>query len=78
MSEYDSQVQFELRVIKAEAVGELLGLTGRTVHESVACKPDFPRRVSMKPASWVAGEVLAWRDANRGGRRLRGRRPDGG
>jgi len=52
MSEYDSQVQFELRVIKAEAVGELLGLTGRTVHESVACKPDFPRRVSMKPASW--------------------------
>lgn len=72
----ESQVPFELRAINAEAVGELLGLAGRTVLETVACRPDFPKRVSMKPASWVAGEVLVWRDANRGGRRVHRRRPD--
>jgi len=71
-----SQVPFELRAINAEAVGELLGITGRTVLETVACRPDFPQRVAMKPASWVAGEVLTWRDANRAGRRVRRRRPD--
>lgn len=69
-------IPFELRALNADMVGELLGITGRTVLETVACKPDFPKRVSMKPASWVAGEVLAWRDANRGGRRVRRRRPD--
>lgn len=71
MSQDQSLVPFELRAINAETVGELLGISGRTVLETVACRPDFPRRVSMKPASWVAGEVLAWRDANRGGRRFR-------
>lgn len=67
-------IPFELRALNADMVGELLGITGRTVLETVACRPDFPKRVSMKPASWVAGEVLAWRDANRGGRRVRRRR----
>lgn len=60
-------VPFELRAIDAEAVGLLLGLSPRTVLEKVACRPDFPVRVSMRPATWVAGEVLVWRDANRAG-----------
>lgn len=77
MSEHDSQVPFELRAINAGAVGELLGLAGRTVLETVACRPDFPVRVSMRPATWIAGEVLAWRESNRAGRRVRRRRPDG-
>lgn len=77
MSE-QSQVPFELRAINAEAVGELLGLAGRTVLETVACRPDFPVRVSMRPATWIAGEVLAWRDANRGGGEVRRRSPDSG
>lgn len=77
MSEHDSEVPFELRAIDADTVGELLGLAGRTVLETVACKPDFPIRISMRPATWVAGEVLAWRDANRSGRLARRRRPDG-
>ncbi|MNB77316.1 hypothetical protein D3C75_240000 [compost metagenome] len=72
MNENDSLVPFELRAINASAVGELLGLTPRTVLESVACRPDFPIRVSMRPATWVAGEILKWRDTNRAG--LRGRR----
>jgi predicted DNA-binding transcriptional regulator AlpA len=72
MNENDSLVPFELRAINASAVGELLGLTPRTVLESVACRPDFPIRVSMRPATWVAGEILKWRDTYRAG--LRGRR----
>jgi len=72
-----SQVPFELRAINAEAVGELLGLAGRTVLETVACRPDFPVRVSMRPATWIASEVLAWRESNRAGRRVRRRRVDG-
>lgn len=67
MNENDSLVPFELRAINASAVGELLGLTPRTVLESVACRPDFPIRVSMRPATWVAGEILKWRDTNRAG-----------
>lgn len=72
MSEHDSVVPFELRAIDAIAVGELLGLTPRAVLETVACRPDFPVRVSMRPATWVAGEILKWRDTNRAG--LQGRR----
>lgn len=73
MSENDSSVPFELRAINARAVGELLGLTPRAVLETVACRPDFPIRVSMRPATWVAGEILKWRDTNRAGLRA-GRR----
>jgi predicted DNA-binding transcriptional regulator AlpA len=62
-------VPFELRAIGAEEVGELLGLAARTVLETVACRPDFPVRISMRPATWIAGEVLAWREANRAGAR---------
>lgn len=68
------KIPFELRAIGAEEVGELLGLAARTVLETVACRPDFPVRISMRPATWIAGEVLAWRDANRAGRRDRPRR----
>lgn len=71
MSENDSPVPFELRAINASAVGELLGLTPRTVLESVACRPDFPVRLTMRPATWVAGEVLKWRENNRYGQRAR-------
>lgn len=68
-----AQIPFELRAINAEEVGGLLGLAARTVLETVACRPDFPVRVSMRPATWVAGEVLEWREANRVGRRGRRR-----
>lgn len=67
----DSLVPFELRAINASAVGELLGLTLRAVLETVACRPDFPVRLTMRPATWVAGEVLKWRYANRYGQRAR-------
>lgn len=60
-----TQVPFELRAIGAEEVGSLLGLAPRTVLETVACRPDFPVRINMRPAKWIAGEVLAWRENNR-------------
>jgi hypothetical protein len=63
------EVPFEFRAINAAAVGQLLGCAARTVLETHACRPDFPARVSIRPATWVAGEVLRWRDANRAGRR---------
>lgn len=74
MNEHDSSVPFELRAINAAAVGELLGLTPRSVLETVACRPDFPVRLTMRPATWVAGEVLKWRETNRYGQRARRRR----
>ena len=68
-------VPFELRAIGAEEVGQLLGLAARTVLETVACRPDFPVRISMRPATWIAGEILEWREANRAGhRKTRARR----
>jgi predicted DNA-binding transcriptional regulator AlpA len=65
--ETESIIPWQLRAIGVEDVGLLLGLSPRTVLENVACRPDFPIRISMRPATWVAGEVLAWRDANRVG-----------
>lgn len=41
---------------------------------SVACQPDFPVRVTKKPASWLAGEVIEYRNANRAGQQARRRR----
>lgn len=67
-------IPFEQRAICAAEVGALLGLAPRTVLETVACRPDFPVRLTMRPASWVAGEVIAWRDANRAGQQDRPRR----
>lgn len=64
-------IPFELRAIGVEEVAALLGQAPRTVLEKIACKPDFPARLSMRPATWVAGEVLAWRDANRACRKAR-------
>lgn len=69
----EPKIPFELRAIGAEEVGELLGLAARTVLETVACRPDFPVRLTMRPATWVAGEVLEWRDQNRAGRKQRKR-----
>ena len=74
MNENDSPVPFELRAINASAVGELLGLTPRSILETVACRPDFPIRLTMRPATWVAGEVLKWRETNRCGQQARRRR----
>ncbi len=58
-------IPWELHAIPVAEVARLLGLAPRTVLESLAHRADFPPRVSSRPASWVAGEVIAWRDAQR-------------
>lgn len=68
------KIPFELQAIDAETVGLLLGQSARTVLENIACRPDFPKRVSLRPASWVAGEVLEWRETARAGLRVRRRK----
>ena len=68
------KIPFELQAIDAETVGLLLGQSARTVLENIACRPDFPKRVSLRPASWVAGEVLEWREQSRAGLRVRRRK----
>jgi predicted DNA-binding transcriptional regulator AlpA len=69
-------VPWELQAIGAAQVGLLLGLAARTVLETIACKPDFPERLTMRPATWVAGEVLEWRDRNRVGmQKARAKKP---
>jgi len=67
-------IPYHLRAIGAEEVGGLIGCAARTVLESYACRPDFPRRLTSKPATWVAGEIIEWRDANRVDRRARQRK----
>lgn len=70
-------VPFELRAINAEAVGLLLGCAARTVLEVHACRTDFPKRVSYSPATWVAGDVLAYREKLlKAGRPVRRRRTE--
>lgn len=65
--ERESIIPWEQRAIGAEEVGELLGLAPRTVLEKVACRPDFPVRPTMRPATRAAREILERRDANRVG-----------
>jgi predicted DNA-binding transcriptional regulator AlpA len=69
----ESRIPFEELALNAEEVGRLLGCSGRQVLERIACKPDFPRRLSVRPASWVAKEVLEWRDKNRAHRHHNGK-----
>jgi predicted DNA-binding transcriptional regulator AlpA len=57
--------------LDAEECAQLFGCTKRNFLEAIACQPEFPVRVREKPAAWIAGEVVAWRDANRVGPRVR-------
>jgi predicted DNA-binding transcriptional regulator AlpA len=62
------KIPFEELALSAEEVGHILGKSHRTVLEKLACQPDFPKRISIRPASWRAGDILEYRDANRDGR----------
>ena len=66
MSE-QAQIPFEELALDAAAVGKILGQAPRMVLEKIACRPGFPARLSARPATWRAGDILEWRDANRVG-----------
>jgi hypothetical protein len=63
----------ELALTAAEC-GALWGISGDHFLATKACLPDFPQRISFRPATWVAGEVIEYRNANRGGRPARRRK----
>lgn len=64
-------IPFAEVALDAVAVGAMLGLKPRTVLEVLACREDFPERLTIRPATWRAGDIMAWRDANRVGRKKR-------
>jgi hypothetical protein len=69
------EIPFELRSLNAEQAGELLGYKATYIRDHLACRPDFPKRVdSDGHPRWVAGELIAWREDNRRGRRARRKR----
>ena len=60
----------ELAMDAAECA-ELWGISRTHFLETVACRPGFPDRLTMKPATWRAGEVVEYRNANRMQKRRR-------
>lgn len=60
----DGGIPFELRALTAPEVALLLGQAPRTVLEKLATRPDFPKRVSTSPATWVAESSLYLLDAS--------------
>lgn len=63
------KIPWQELAMTAEECGELWGVSGEHFLRTVACKPNFPARLTRKPATWKAGEVIAYRDRNRYGRR---------
>lgn len=59
------KIPFEELALNAEETGKILGYAARTVLEEIACKPGFPMRLTMRPATWRAGDIIKYRDANR-------------
>jgi len=51
--------------LNAAECGELWGITAEHFLSTVACRPGFPVRLTRKPATWKAGEVIEYRDSNR-------------
>lgn len=62
-----TKVPWEQLPLTAEECAELWCITPEHFLATVACLPDFPVRVTKKPASWLAGEVIEYRNTNRVG-----------
>jgi hypothetical protein len=55
----------------ADECAELWGVSKDHFLQRVACKPGFPARLTFKPATWRAGEVVEYRNENRVQKRRR-------
>lgn len=62
-----SKIPWQELPMTAEECAELFAITADHFLRTVACKPTFPVRLTRKPATWKAGEVIEWRDENRFG-----------
>lgn len=65
------KIPYELLALTSEECAQLWGVSVDYFLRTIACRPGFPARVGNRPATWIAGEVLAYRDANRPGDRRR-------
>lgn len=68
-----AKIPWEELPLNAKDCGELWDMTPEHWLATVACKPDFPERLTFRPATWRAGEVIEYRNTNRAGRRARRR-----
>lgn len=67
------KIPFEELALNAEEAGAILGCGARQVLERHACRPEFPPRLSLRPATWRAGDIIQYRDAIRDSRQARRR-----
>lgn len=63
------EIPWREQAIGADEAGKLFGVSGEWFLRTIACLPSFPRRVNRKPAAWIAGEVVDWRERHRDERR---------
>ena len=61
------KIPWQELAMTADECGELFGVSAEHFLRTYACKPGFPVRVTRKPATWKAGEVIAYRDSHRYG-----------
>jgi len=59
------KIPWEQLPMDAGECAELWGVTREHFLERIACRPGFPRRVQLKPAVWLAGEIVDYRNRNR-------------
>jgi hypothetical protein len=57
--------------MSADECAELWGVSKDHFLQRVACRPGFPDRLTFKPATWRAGEVVEYRNTNRVQKRQR-------
>ena len=58
-------IPWEQKAIGAGDVGLLLGLSSATGLQKATCRPDFPEKIHIRPATWIAKETIERRDRNR-------------
>lgn len=51
--------------LNAEECAALWGVGKEHFLEAIASRPGFPQRVNLKPAAWLAGEVVEYRNRHR-------------
>lgn len=55
-------IPWERQAVGAGEAAKLFGLSKDRFLRNIACAPGFPARVSQRPASWIAGDLVAYRD----------------
>jgi predicted DNA-binding transcriptional regulator AlpA len=61
----NAEIPYRELAIDAEKAAALFGVTKEWFLRTIACQPSFPERVNLRPATWITGEVLDWRDSHR-------------